>query len=77
MDNEKLLRELANIALRLQRDVWTLELALRESGALTAEQIASARASVEDQLKAASGRLGQEIAERLLAILKEFEGPPQ
>jgi hypothetical protein len=61
----------------IQRDVWAIEMALRKEGILTAEQIASARASVGERLKDATDQLNQESAERMLDMLRNFEGPPQ
>jgi hypothetical protein len=71
------LRQVADIVLRVRRDVWTLELALRDSGVLTTAQISSARVSVDEMLRKASDRLSHEDVASVLDMLQKFEGPPQ
>jgi hypothetical protein len=73
-----LIREISGLALSAQRTIWSLELALREAGVLSREEIASARASLDEHLREVSERLeGQENAERLISMLERFEGPVQ
>lgn len=71
------MKEFMQQLFNVQAELLTLQTSLIESGALTQAQLLQAHEKVAVQLKAVQDSLAAATPEKLLELLRKFEGPPQ
>lgn len=74
---QRVMREYMRVLLYAQLETAALETALIAAGVLSEDQLRQAREQVKSQAKAVVDSLGEATPERLLEMLRGFEGPVQ